>query len=173
MNPNSTAQNSINPRFAGAIFFAVFALLFLLFTKYTLLSFRDSAQIPLLPALFFSLLVGLFFGGIFAPFLVKRSRWLRPFFLGLLMACLALILLSLLILAHYFLTAAVLLERFQHSQDYLVFLGAILATLFLTIGLWLLPITGLVALYFNKRFWPRLLSVDQKRHINKTNLPHE
>lgn len=34
---------------------------------------------------------------------------------------------------------------------------------FLTIGLWLIPLTGLIAIYFNRHFFPGLLAADQQR----------
>ncbi|MDI9818107.1 MULTISPECIES: hypothetical protein [unclassified Legionella] len=159
MNSKTQEPSAVSPRFAGAIFFAAFSLLFLLFTKYTLLSLRDSALIPLFPSLLATLAIGALAGGLFGKMLAKKNGWLWPFFLGILIACLALILLSLIIYIHYYFTDPSLFSRFQHWQDYLIFYGVILASLFLTIGLWLLPLTGLVAIYFNKKFWPGLMAI--------------
>lgn len=113
-------------------------------------------------------------GGILA----KKGNWARPFGIGILVACLSLILTSLGLLAYYYLTDATFLKHLQHWQDYFVIYGVILLSLALTIGLWLIPLTGLVAVYFNKRFWPGLVAIDKKRHQdNQTktdiNTPHE
>ncbi|KTD23618.1 Uncharacterised protein [Legionella lansingensis] len=170
MTANTKPQTSMNPRFAGAVFFAIFALLFLLFTKYTLLSLRDSALVPLLPALLFSLVTGLLLGALFGNALAKKGSLIRPFILGVVLACIVLILLGFIVFAHYSLTDASLIQRFQHWQDYFIFYGAIFVALLLTVGIWLIPFTGLVAIYFNKRFWPGLASADQKRQSKKTDI---
>lgn len=157
----------ISPRFAGAVFFAIYALLFMLFTKYTLLSLRDSALLPLIPSILTSIITGIFVGGIFGSALTKTNGWLRPLFIGILLACLSLILCSLGIITHYYLKDPQFLSYFHHWQDYFVFYGAVLLSLFLTIGLWLIPLTSLVAIYFNKQFYPGLIAADQQRLRNE------
>ena len=163
MNPDVKAFHPISPRFAGAVFFAIFALLFMFFTKYTLLSLRDSALLPLLPAIVVSLITGAFVGGIFGPALAKQSYWLRPFVIGIVLACLALILASFGIIAHYYLVDANFFSRFHQWQDYFLVYGLILLSLTITVGVWFIPLTGLVAIYFNKHFLPGLIATDQKR----------
>lgn len=158
-------QNPLSPKFAGAIFFAIFAVLFMLFTKYTLLSLKDSLSLPLLPSLLIAAITGAFAGGIFGEVLAKKCHWLRPFFIGILLACLSLILGSLGVLTHSYLSNPSFFARFHHWQDYFVVYGVVLLSLTLTIGLWLIPLTGLVAIYFNKHFFPGLLAVDEKRQL--------
>ncbi|KTD16596.1 hypothetical protein [Legionella jordanis] len=162
MTAETQKQRPISPRTVSAVFFAMFALLFLLFTKYTLLSLKDAALIPLLSSLLFSLILGLVLGALFGKALSKKGSWLRFFSWGLLMACLALIILSCVVFANFLLTPSSQQFHFQHWQDYLIFWGAILVTLALTIGTWLLPLTGLAALYFNKHFWPGLIAVEEQ-----------
>lgn len=177
MISDSKEYHPISPRFAGAVFFAIFALLFLLFTKYTLLSLRDSALLPLLPSIPISIITGAFAGGLFGPALAKKSRWSRPFIIGVLIACLSLILGSLGVLTHYYLSDATFLNRFHQWQDHIVFYGLILLSLTMTIGIWLIPLSGLVAIYFNKHFLPGLLKTDQQRlkSLNQTKSasPHD
>lgn len=158
-------QNPLSPRFAGAIFFAIFAVLFTLFTKYTLLSLKDSLLLPLLPSLLIAAITGVFAGSIFGEVLAKKGHWLRPFFIGILLACLSLILGSLGVLTHYHLSNPNFFARLHQWQDYFVVYGVVLLSLTLTIGLWLIPLTGLVAIYFNKHFFPGLLAVDKKRQL--------
>ena len=180
MTLKTTEQPEIrpfSPRVAGAVFFTIYALLFTLFTKYTLLSLRDSALLPLLPSLLVAVATGAFAGGLFGKALAKPRAWPTPFLIGILLACLSLILGSLAILAYYYLTDATFINHLNKWQDYFVIYGVILLSLFLTIGLWLIPLTGLVALYFNRRFFPGLLAVDQKRlHAeikSKVDMPDE
>lgn len=175
MNQESNEYKPLSPRLAGAVFFAVFALLFMLFTKYTLLSLKDNALLPLLPAILISVITGAFAGGLFGKALAKESRWPRPLLIGILLACLSLILGSLGILTHFYLNDANFLIRFRQWQDYFVVYGVILLSLTMTIGVWLIPLTGFIAIYFNKHFLPGLMAVDQKRMQaeNKTTIPHD
>jgi MFS family permease len=167
MNANANNHSPLSPRFAGAIFFAIYSLLFTLFTKYTLLSLRDKALLPLLPSIFIALIIGALVGAILGKALVKKAHWLRPFLIGILLAFLILILGSLAILTHYYFSDPIFVSRLQHAKDYFVVYGAILASLSLTIGLWFIPLSGLVAIYFNKHFFPGLIAADQQRIKNK------
>ncbi|WP_058442166.1 hypothetical protein [Legionella brunensis] len=164
----------MNPQFAGAIFFAIFYLLLLVFTKYTLIPLKDSALIPLLPASLITIIIGGLVGSVFGAMLAKKSTWIRPFLIGLLVACIVLLLLSLIVMAYYYFTNSPLISRLQRWQDYFIFYGVILSTLSLTLGLFLIPFTGLASLYFNKRFWPGLVTAAQKRQsTNNNDLTHE
>jgi hypothetical protein len=61
---------------------------------------------------------------------------------------------------------------FQHLQgwrDYLVLYGTLLLSMLLIVGVWLIPLTGLVSIYFSKHFLPGLLAVDRLRIKEKTN----
>jgi hypothetical protein len=162
MNLQVKEPQPLSPRFAGAVFFAIYALLFMLFTKYSLLSLKTSALLPLLPSIFISLIIGAFAGGIFGKILAKESHWLKPFLIGVLLACLVLILASLGVFLYSY-VKDVTLSNIHHWQDYWVIYGTILLSLALTIGLWLIPVTGLIAIYFNKHFFPSLIAIDQKR----------
>lgn len=153
----------ISPKFAGAFFFAIYAFFFMLFAKYTLFSLQDRALLPLFSTIIISFFTGAFSGAILGNALVKKSRWTRPFFIGIALALLALFLGSLGILVHYYFHDPVFLQRFVHWRDYFVMYGVILLSLILTIGIWLIPITGLVAIYFNKHFYPGLLIADKNR----------
>ncbi|WED42161.1 hypothetical protein [Legionella cardiaca] len=167
-------QVSMPPRFAAVIFFIVFNLLLLLFTKYTLLSIKDSNLIPLLPALLVSIILGILIGSIFGKILAQKGSGIRSFLIGMLIACFMLILLSFLLFAHYYFNDSSLILRFQHWQDYFIFYGTILLTLAITLGIWVIPLTGLASLYFNKRFWPGLVAVGKKQtNKNNTDVTHE
>lgn len=163
---NKLAQFS--PRIAGAIFFAIYAFLFTLFTKYTLLSLRDEGLLPLLPSIFISLIIGALIGALFGKALAKKSHWFRPFLIGILLACVALILGSLFVLIHYYSTDPLFSSRLQHWQDYFVVYGAILVSLLIVIGTWFIPLSGQVSIYFNKHFLPGLITADKQRLNTET-----
>ncbi|KTD31306.1 MULTISPECIES: hypothetical protein [Legionella] len=161
-DPNNP-HDSFSPRFAGAIFFAIYALLFTLFTKYTLLSLRDKALLPLLPSIFIALIIGALIGALLGKALAKNGHWFRPFLIGILLACLALIFGSLFVLMYYYSTDPLFSNHLQHWNDYFVVYGAILVSLILTIGTWFIPLTGFIAIYFNKHFLPGLIAADKQR----------
>ncbi|ASQ46659.1 hypothetical protein [Legionella clemsonensis] len=161
----SKSDLSLNPRFTGAIFFTIYSLLILLFTKYTLLSLKDSALIPLWPSLILTLVIGILTGSLFGKIVAQKRSWLSVFLIGILIACFMLLCLSLAIWAHFYYTGSPVLEQFQYWQDHIIFYGVIIATLFLTLGVWFIPLTGLVSLYFNKRFWPGLMATGKKQAL--------
>ncbi|WP_028388007.1 hypothetical protein [Legionella fairfieldensis] len=163
MSQTINAKRPLSPRLAGAIFFAIYALLFTLFAKYTLLSLRDSALLPLLPACLTALITGAFAGSLFGETLAKKAHWSRSLLSGILLACLSLLLGTLAILTYHYLNNASFFSNFHRWQDYLLIYGAILLSLVLTIGVWLIPLTGLIAIYFNNYFLPGLMAIDQKR----------
>lgn len=161
---------SLNPRFTGAIFFAIYSLLILLFTKYTLLPLKDSALFPLWTSLILTLIIGILTGNLFGKALAKKRSWFSVFLIGIIASCFILLCFSLAILTHFYYTDSPILERLQYWQDHVVFYGVILATLFLTVGVWFIPLTALVALYFNKRFWPGLITIgEQQKTLKKEN----
>jgi hypothetical protein len=170
-------QFPLNLRFAGAVFFSIYSLLLMLFTKYTLLTLRETALLPLLPSIFIALITGAFTGYCFGKMLAKKGKWYRSFFIGLLLACLFLILGSIAVLIHSYFTDSTFLNRSQQWQDYFVIYGAILAMLTVTIGSWLIPLTGLIAVYFNKQFLPGLIAADTERlktdNSTKTDRSHD
>lgn len=163
MNQDMQSYTPLSPRLAGAVFFAIYALFFMLFTRYTLISVQYAAVIPLLPSILISLFVGALAGAWLGKTLAKKSRWYRAFLIGLLLALVCLILGSLGLLLHSYFRDASFLNKVQSWKDYLVLYAAILLSLGVTIGLWLVPLTGLVAVYFNKYFFPGLITADKQR----------
>ncbi|CDZ77006.1 hypothetical protein BN59_01285 [Legionella massiliensis] len=163
MNQDSKHYSPLSPRLAGAVFFAIYAMLFMLFTKYTLISIKDTAVLPLLPSILISLLIGALAGSCLGKTLAKEGRWLRSFLIGIVLALLCLILGSLAILLHSYFKDASFLSHVQSWKDYFVLFGAILLSLTVTIGLWLIPLTGFIAIYFNKHFFPGLMAADKQR----------
>lgn len=165
-----TANNnevSMSPKFAAAIFFAIFNFLLLLFTKYALMSLKDGALVPLLPASIIAIIIGILLGILFGQSLANQLTGFRAFSLGILIACCALVLLSLVILIYSYLTGSPIIQQIQHWQDYFILFGVILSTLFLTLGIWLIPLTAVASFYFNKRFWPGLAATMQKKQVAK------
>ena len=163
MNPDVHQQQPLTPRFAGAVFFAIYSLLLAIFTKYTLLTLRDSAILPLLPTLLIALITGALIGSCFGPWLAKKAPWYRSFLIGVFLGFISMIIGALAILLHYYFSDSTLLNQAQHWKDYLVIYTAILASLCLTLGVWLIPLTGFMAVYFNKQFLPGLIAADSQR----------
>jgi|GEM_PF-2224154 len=162
MTPNDKLS-PLNPKMASAVFFAIYALMFLLFAKYTLLSLRDGMLLPLFPSLLIAPITGAFAGWWFGSVLAQPGKWFRAMIFGILLAVIALLLASLAVFVHAYFYDNTMASRLTHWQDFFIFYGVILASMTLIIGLWLIPITGLAAVYFNKRFLPGLLAADQLR----------
>ncbi|MFC3909161.1 hypothetical protein ACFORL_08765 [Legionella dresdenensis] len=155
MTNNDTATAA---RFAAAIFFAIYSLLFLLFTKYTLLSLQESKLLPLFPALLITPITGAFAGYLFGAAIARQKQWYKALLLGFLLAIIAILLISLVLLGHGYYYEAPIFQQVKDWEDCLVLYGAILLSITLIVGLWLIPITGLAAVYFNRHFFPGLLT---------------
>jgi len=166
-------QEPLTPRFAGAVFFAIYSLLLAIFTKYTLLTLRDSAILPLLPTLLIALITGALIGSCFGPWLAKKAPWYRSFLIGILLGLVSMIIGAMIILLHYYFSGSILLNKAQYWKDYLIIYTAILASISLTLGIWLIPLTGFVALYFNKQFLPGLIAADTQRLKKPTKAPDD
>ncbi|STX51957.1 Uncharacterised protein [Legionella busanensis] len=164
---NNKNKNPLSPSWVGAIFFAVFAFCFLLFTKYILLSLQQSAVLPFFPALLVALITGIFLGAIFTKYLTYPKSWIYAFLIGILMALIATALIGLVIFLNLYFSDSTFTHRLHHWQDFFILYGTIFLSLFLIIGLWLMLFTGLAAVYFSKHFWPTLIAID-KAH-SKTN----
>jgi hypothetical protein len=177
MKTDSEQPTPLNPKFAGAIFFAIYGVLIILFSKYALFTLQDRAILPLLTSIPVAVITGAFLGGCFGKSLAKERPWYLSFCIGLLIACLSLLLGSIAILLHYYFTNATLLNQLRYWQDYFIIYGAILASLTVTVGIWFILLTGFVALYFNKRFLPGLIAADRQRlqaeHLPKPNRPDD
>ncbi|MFA5959237.1 MAG: hypothetical protein WC785_01815 [Tatlockia sp.] len=153
-------SHPISPKFAGAVFFALYAVFFMLFAKYTLLTLKDTRLLPFFSSLFIAAITGGIAGALLGKPLAKNAKWNRPFLIGILLALLSLVLGSFGVLAHYYLHNVL---HFSRWQDYFVVYGLVLLSLLMTVGIWLVPLTGLVSVYFNKRFFPGLLLADKER----------
>lgn len=153
----------VSPRITGAVFFAIYALLFLFFAKYTLLSLQNASTLPFFPSMLVALLLGAFAGSISSKWLAKSGASLRTLLIGIIIAVLALLILSLGAFIHSCLNDPVFFNRLHHWQDYFLVYGAIFLSLLLIIGVWLVPLTALAAVYFNKRFLPGILALEQLR----------
>jgi hypothetical protein len=153
----------ITPEFAASIFFSIFALLFFLFSKYTLLSLKTSMVIPIFPYLIITLFTGTFIGKVFGTTLAKPRHWFLVFLIGVFLAFVGILLASLSLLIYSYMFDATLMQRIYHWQDYFIVYGLIALSMMLLIGVWLLPLMGLASVYFNKHFFPGLLAVDALR----------
>lgn len=157
----------MNPRFAAAVFFGMFAVFFTLFAKYTLLSLQDSLRLPLLPALVVVLFTGAYLGSLFGLVLAKCRVWYQCFLIGVLMAVFAILLTSLSILLYCWFFNDPLMQTLHGWHDYVVLYGALVLSVTLIIGVWLIPLTGFAAVYFNVSFLPGLSAVDKQRQLDE------
>lgn len=157
---------TLNPRIPAALFFAIFSLLFMLLIKYALLPLEGAGILPLFTSSLAAIGTGISVGIIFANQLIKGGSWLRPFTVGLAMGLLALILISVRLFIYAYTINPTFFSQFKHWQEYLVFYGAILASLLPTLGIWLLPATGIAAVYYNRQFYPGFLALDRQRKEN-------
>lgn len=167
---DSDKKQAITPEFAGTLFFAIFAALFLIFTKYTLIPLQGSLHLPLYPALFIALVSGAIIGRKFAGRLAKENRWLRLFLLGLMMGILAIFIASISALIRSCLYDTSFLPSLHYWQDYFIAYGLIVLSIALVIGIWLVPLCGLAAIYFNKRFLPGLIAADNRNRCSENTL---
>lgn len=167
MQTHPVKPNPITPEFASTGFFMIFGVLFLLYTKYALLPLNVSHQIPLISSLVVILLIAAFLGRIFARSLVKKHHWLRLFLTGVFMALLALLIVSLTIFIRSWIVGTPLFQLAQHWQDYFIIYGLLVVTTSSVIGVWLGVLTGMAAIYFNKRFYPRLMAFDSTQATTK------
>ena len=161
----------MSTQFAGAIYFALFALLYFLFTKYTLLSLKDDMQLPFFPSGIFVFLIGGLIGRQFASLLAKKSHWLRSMMIGFIIAIVAILIAGVCVLIHSYFYDATFINSLKHWQNYFIVYGVIVLSITFVIGVWLIPLTGLAAIYFNKRFLPGLLAVDNIRTPTKDKPP--
>lgn len=159
----SNENSALSPRVGGAVFFTVYAILFMLVTKYTLFAFSQGKTLPFFSTLLITIIIAILGGSLFGKTLSKKKKGTHAFFYGILLACFSLILGTLGVMFHLYMTDPAFLNYFTNWQSYFVVYGLILVSLFFTLGIWLIPITGLIAIYFNKHFWPTLAVIDQKR----------
>lgn len=163
MKKNELKNRSLNPRIPAVLFFAIFSLLFMLVIKYALLPLEGTGILPLFSSSLVAIGIGISLGMLFGSPLIKSRSWFGAFALGLLMGNIALVIMSIRLFIYAYTINPSFFVQFQHWQDYLIFYMAILVSLYVTLGIWLLPATGIAALYYNKRFYPGFLALDKQR----------
>ena len=172
MHSTPVKKDLISPEFAATIFFTIFAVLFLLFTKYSLLPLGMSANIPAVSSFLVALLTAAFLGKVFAKSLSEPYHWIRIFLTGVFMAMLAIVISSLVFFIRAWFYEAALFQLARHWQDYFILFGLRVAMTASIIGVWLGLLTGIAALYFNKHFYPRLKAFENTLPQSK-NTPDE
>lgn len=172
MQSTPVKKDLVSPEFASSMFFVIFAILFLLFTKYSLLPLEMSNDIPFVSSFIVALFTAAFLGRVFAKSLTKQYHWLRIFLTGVLMAILAILIASVVFFIRAWFYDAALFRLAHHWQDYFIIFGLRVVMTASVIGLWLGVLTGLAALYFNKHFYPRLKAFENTQATSK-NTPDE
>lgn len=163
MNDTEIKIKPLNPRIPAALFFAIFSLLFMLVIKYAIIPLEGRAILPLFSSSVVAIGTGISVGLIFSHQLIKTGSWFRPFAIGLGMGTIALVLISIRLFIFAYTANPSFFDQFQNWQEYLVFYAAILISLFPTLGVWLLPATGIAAVYYNKQFYPGFDALDKQR----------
>lgn len=167
MQTNQVKKELISPQFASSMFFVIFAILFLLFTKYSLLSLEMSNVIPFVPSFIVTLFTAALLGRIFATSLTGQYHWIRIFLTGVLMAILAILIASLVFFIRSWFYDAAVFRMVHHWQDYFIIFGLRILMTASVIGIWLGLLTGLAALYFNKHFYPKLKAFENMQAASK------
>lgn len=163
MTASEQEEKPLSPGLAAAIYFAIFSLCFLIFTKYTLLSLQDSLKLPLFPSILVAMFTGAYVGSLFGAALAGTRTWYHSFIIGCFIALFSLVLISLAIMVHAWFYDGAFYGRLHSWRDYFVIFGALFASITLIAGVWLIPLTGLAAIHFNRHFLPGLLAVDAQR----------
>lgn len=162
----TTEIKPFTPGFAGAVFFAIFGLCFLIFAKYTLLSLATNLNLPMFPAVLLVLITGAYLGSYFGEALAKCKTWYHALLIGCFMAVLGILFISLSTMVRAWIFDTGVYDKLHGWRDYVVVYGLLVASITLLAGVWLIPLTGLAAIYFNKHFLPRLLLVSQRQAKN-------
>lgn len=158
------SSSDISPRFAAALFFAIYALLFLVFTLYTLLSLKDSAGFPVGISFILIPLLGACLGAIFGQKMGQgRTAWWIIVLWSILMSLMAIAILSSAAFINSLVYDPSFLQRLHSFLDFLVIFALFFTYIFLIIGVWLIPLSAVAAMYFNRRFYPGLVAVDKLR----------
>lgn len=165
-------KDLVSPEFAATVFFGIFAVLFLIFTKYSLLPLGLSANIPVVSSFIVALFTAIFLSRIFAKSLSGQYHWIRIFLTGVFMAMLAIVISSLVFFIRAWFYDAALFQLAHHWQDYFILFGLRVAMTASIIGVWLGLLTGIAALYFNKHFYPRLKAFENT-HPQSNHTPDE
>ena len=172
MQTTPVKKDLISPEFAASVFFAIFAVLFLIFTKYSLLPLGMSRDIPAVSSFIVALFTAIFLGRLFAKSLSGPYHSIRIFLTGVFMAMLAIVISSLVFFIRAWFYDAALFQLARHWQDYFILFGLRVAMTASIIGVWLGLLTGIAALYFNKHFYPRLKAFESTLAQSK-NTPDE
>lgn len=168
MSTDKTSIEPISPTFSSMVFYAIYGFFFFLFSYYTLFSLSSKITLPFLPTLLGSLLIGGFLGFAFGEILVKPQPWWRLFLWACLMIIAAFLLLSFGVMIYGFIFDPYYVNHFQRWQDYFIIFGLINLTIIFIMGPWLLILTSLATVYFNKHFYPGLAAVDKQRQISQS-----
>lgn len=170
----NTSKNtdSLSPKVACAVFFAIYSLFFLLFAKYTFLSMNDGKLIPLLPSILILLVLSVLIGAVFGRLLAKQRHWLPLFLWGCLVALIGILFVGLVTLFYHHFYDTTFVSRIHSWKDYFIIYGLVVASITLVIGLWLIPLTGFATIYFNKRFLPGFINAASKAN-SLSKKPHE
>lgn len=162
----TTTSPPMSPRFAAAVYFALIALVFLIIAKYILLSLAGNLDLPLMGMVFTVMITGAFTGALFGRWLAKPQAWWKVMILGFVLAIVAIFQITCGILIKAYVYEIQWMAQLTNWQDYWVVFGMIFLSVTLIAGVWMIPLTGLAAIYFNKHFLPGLLAVDAQRHHN-------
>ena len=165
-----TNHDKSNARLVGALYFALLTLVFNLIAKYFLFIFKEGVLFPLFSTSLLSLFLGALFGGLFGQRIAAMNKPSHLFAWGVLLAITIIPCYSLGLQIIYYFHNHEMYNNLHQWQDYLVLYGVILLFVVLVAGIWFIPLTGLAAMQFNRRFLPgynAYLSKQQQKNISK------
>ena len=144
--------SSINLRLIGAIYFAAFAVFFTLIVKYFIYISGTGVFLPIFSAITLSVELGAFFGFLFGQRIAGAKTSTQAFLQGMLLAIAIIPFYTLGLQLIYYFNNHSLYNNLHQWQDYLVLYGILLLMFILVAGIWFIPLTGLAAMQFNRRF---------------------
>ena len=159
----SNDYTNYNLRLTAALYFAIFAVLFNLLAKYSLFIFKAGALLPVFSSTLLALLLGAVFGSFFGKHIATATKPGRIFAWGALLGITIIPCYSLGLQFIYYFHNHWMYEKIHQWQDYFVLYGVVVLFFTLIAGIWLIPLTGLAALHFNRRFLPSYNTYLQKQ----------
>lgn len=152
----------LSPKKIGAFYFGILAILFTFSAKFTQLVFHKDQFIPFLPILSLSFPWGMLLGFLFGKSLSKPRRAYIPILLGLFMGLLTLLMIGFLVFIYYYGKLVVYFYQSSNAHGEYLLLKFTFLAIFYLVGIWVLPLTAIAALHFNKLFWPKFKAFNLK-----------
>jgi len=150
-------------RLTSALYFGSFAVVFNLLAKYSLFIFKAGQLLPVFSSTLLAFILGALFGHCFGPRIATAKSSAHMFAWGALLGLSIIPFYSLGLQFIYYFHNHWMYEKLHQWQDYFVLYGVVMLFFTLIAGVWLIPLTGLAAVHFTRRFLPRYNAYLQKQ----------